>query len=263
MAGNKHWSIEDVDYLKNNWHNNSIEALMLKLNRTKDSVFRKAIRIGLNTRKKEEDLLRIRWDKKSDNYIIKNYKKQTSAQIGKILNRSATVVRKRAAYLGITGTVKKWTEEEEEYLYENWGVRNINTIAKKLNRSRNAVLLKAHYLGLREQIIANGAYLTPPDIEEILGIPIRTIYNWIWIGKLTCKKFNVGKRKKYQINPSEFCKFLELNQGSWNTQNADITLPKESAGTPPLLNKVKVGDELRILMLNKPYFSSFLATFFV
>ena len=40
-------------------------------------------------------------------------------------------------------------------------------------------------------------------------------------------------------------------------------LQKESAGTPPLLNKVKVGDELRILILNKPYFSSFLATFFV
>ena len=149
---------------------------MLKLNRTKDSIVRKAIRIGLDTRKKEEDLLRLRWDTKSDNYIIKNYKKQTFAQIGKILNRSATAVRKRATYLGITVTVKKWTEEEE-YLYENWGIRNVNYIAKRINRSKDGVLLKAYNLGLREQIIANGAYSTPPDIEEILVIPIRTIYN--------------------------------------------------------------------------------------
>ena len=42
-----------------------------------------------------------------------------------------------------------------------------------------------------------------------------------------------------------------------------IFLQKESAGMPPLLNKVKVGDDLRILILNKPYFNSFLATFFV
>lgn len=218
----KKWTQAEEQYLKEAWDKASPVQIMESLGRTEDSVMRKAKRLGLNVNKAEEDMVKKRWSEEEDSVIIENYKELEVETISQQLGRSVSAIRKRALALGITGKVNRWSDEEMEFLDEKWGILNLDTIAKKLNRSRNSVLLKAHQMSLRDQVAANGAYLTPNDISSILGINIRTLYSWIWNGNMGYRKFKVGKRKKYQIAVEDLCEFIEKNQDKWNSQNADI-----------------------------------------
>jgi len=216
------WTQEEVHYLIEKWGRVPLEQIMEALDRTEDSVMRKARRLGLDVHKKEEDVLKRKWSKEEDNFIIENYKVLSSKEISQHLNRTASAIRKRALALGISGTVNRWSEEEENFLKEKWGILNVDAVAKKLNRSRNAILLKAYQMSLREQITANGAYLTPNDISSILGVNTRTLYSWIYKGKIRHRRFKVGKKKKYQITVDAFCEFLEKYQDKWDSQKADL-----------------------------------------
>ncbi len=218
----KNWTQQEMQYLKENWGQASLAQIMQSLDRTEDSVMRKARRLGLNVNKSEEDKLKKRWSEEEDNFIIENYRVLTVEVISKRLGRTVPAIRKRALALGVTEEVSRWTPEEMEFLNEKWGILNLETIAKKLNRTRNSVLLKAHQMSLREQVAANGIYLTPNDISSILGINIRTLYSWIWNGSMGYKKFRVGKKRKYQIAVEDLCEFIEKHQDKWNSQKADL-----------------------------------------
>lgn len=216
------WTEQEIKYLTDNWDKLVPAQIMESLGRTKDSIMRKARRLGLNVNKNEGDKLKRKWREEEDNFIIENYKLLSVGEISAQLKRTVSAIRKRALALGVTRELKRWSAEEMEYLNENWGILNLDVIAKKLNRSRNSVLLKAHKMSLREQIAANGIYLTPNDISSILGINIRTIYSWIWNGSIGYRKFKVGKKKKYQIAVEDLCEFIEKHQEKWNSQKADI-----------------------------------------
>lgn len=218
----KSWTEEEVKYLMENWNNCLLNEIICKLNRTEDSIVRKARRLGLDVRKNDECKLKKEWNEKEDDFLINNYKLLSVAEISERLKRTPNAVQKRAITLKIAEEIKRWTNEEEEYLSEKWGIMCIDSIAKKLKRTRSAVLLKAHQLSLREQIIANGAYLTPKDISEILGINVRTLYSWIDENKIRCRKFKVGKSRKYQISVEALCDFLERYQEKWDTKKADM-----------------------------------------
>jgi DNA-binding CsgD family transcriptional regulator len=120
----------------------------------------------------------------------------------------------------------KWTIEEEEYLMNKWGKMTVANISKKLGRSENAVLLKAHKLGLKNQVIANGTYLRPKDIADMLNIEIRNIYNWLDYGYINYRKFKIKSIKKYQITMDSFKEFLHKYQNLWNAKFADLILIK-------------------------------------
>jgi hypothetical protein len=216
------WTEQQIQYLNENWRKVPLEKIMEDLNRTEDSVMRKARRIGLKVNKAEEDILKKRWAKEEENFIIKNYGILTVEMISHQLGRTVYAIRKRAMAIGVTLEAKRWSMEEMEFLNEKWGILNLNTIAKKLNRSRNSILLKAHQMSLREQVVANGVYLTPNDMSSILGINIRTLYSWIWNGCIGHRKFTVGKKRKYQIAVEDLCEFIEKHQNKWNSQKADI-----------------------------------------
>jgi len=219
----KKWVREEVQYLLDSWDKESPEKIMEYLGRSEDSVMRKARRLGLNVNKAEDELLKKRWTKEEDNYIIENYGVLTAAEISKKLGRSVYALRKRAIAIGVTCEAKRWSTEEMDFLNEKWGILNLDTIAQKLNRSRNSILIKAYQMSLREQAAANGAYFTPNDVSSILGINIRTLYSWIWNGCMGHRKFRVGKKKKYQITVEDLCRFIEEHQNKWNSQKADIT----------------------------------------
>jgi len=197
-----------------------------RLNRTEDSIMRKARRLDLNMHKKEEDLKKRKWTETEDKSIMDHYKKMSSNEIALYINRTASSLRKRAWALKISAVVNRWTSEEEELLFEKWGIINVETIAKQLARSRSAVLLKAYQMSLREQITANGTYLTPDDISNILNINIRTFYTWMSNGFIKYRKFRVGKKKKYQITVDAFCEFIENYQDKWDSKEADLCLIK-------------------------------------
>ena len=218
----KSWTQQEIEYLRDSWGRISLAQIMDSLSRTEDSVMRKARRIGLCVKKPEKDMLKKRWGVEEDNFIIENYRVLTVEAISQQLGRTVYAIRKRALALGVAGEVSRWSIDEMEFLNEKWGILNLDTIAQKLNRSRNSVLLKAHQMSLREQVAANGVYLTPNDISDILGINIRTLYSWIWNGSLGHRKFKVGKKRKYQIAVENLCEFIEKHQDKWNSQKADI-----------------------------------------
>lgn len=208
--------------MKENWGKASLLQIMERLDRSEDSVVRKARRLELDVRKTEEEMLKRRWSGGEDAFIIEHYKVLSAEEISRHLRRTPSAIRKRALALGVGGEVNRWSVVDVEFLNEKWGILNLDTIAKKLNRSRSSVLLKAYQMSLREQITANGAYLTPNDISSILGVNIRTLYSWIWNGRMGHRKFRVGKKKKYQIAVKDLCEFLEKHQDKWDSQKADL-----------------------------------------
>lgn len=218
----KNWIQQEMQYLQENWGKTSLAQIMQSLGRTEDSVLRKARRLGLDVSKPKEDILKKRWSCEEDNFIIENYRLLAVEEISLQIGRTVPAIRKRALALGVTGEVNRWSQEEMEFLNEKWGILNLETIAKRLNRTRNSVLLKAHQMSLREQVAANGIYLTPNDISSILGINIRTLYSWIWNGSMGYRKLKVGKKRKYQIAVEDLCEFIEKHQDKWNSQKADI-----------------------------------------
>lgn len=220
----KNWTESEILYLKENWDIKLVRDIMEDLNRTEDSIMRKARRLGLNIHRKEEELMKIKWTKEEDKFIIEHYKKKSANEISLYINRTASSIRKRARVLKMSSAVSHWTHEEELFLYEKWGIVSADRIAKQLGRSRNAVLLKAYQMSLREQITANGTYFTPIAISGILHINIRTLYSWICNGFIRYHRFRVGKRTKYQITADAFCEFIKNHQDKWNSEEADIAL---------------------------------------
>lgn len=222
----KHWSQNEIQYLMLNWNKISYKEIMEELNRTQDSIIRKARRVGLNVCKMEDEMLKRKWSKEEDQTIIEKYRISTPEEISLHLKRTVSAIRKRALYLGVADKVTRWSMKEEEFLMEKWGISNLENIAKRLNRSINSVMLKAYQMSLREQIKANGSYFTPIDISNILNINIRTLYTWMRNGLIKNRKFKVGKKTKYQISVDDFCKFIEDYQCKWNSNEADISLIK-------------------------------------
>ncbi|QIB27099.1 helix-turn-helix domain-containing protein [Caloranaerobacter azorensis] len=88
----KRWTKEEVDYLVENYSKKSINSISKDLGRTKDSVFKKAKRLGLtktvrNWTEEEIDILTLNWGKRS------------VEKIARMLNRSTISVKKKAMEL--------------------------------------------------------------------------------------------------------------------------------------------------------------------
>jgi transposase len=165
-----------------------------------------------------------RWSPEEEKVLCELYSIKPTKELLEFLpGRTKDSVIKKAKLLGLNGENRHWSEEETVYLEEKWGVIPVENIAKKLGRTKNAVLLKAHKIGLRDQVIANGEYLTPKDISSILGVGAKTVYNWMDKGYLKYKRLKINSVKKYQITIANFKKFLESYQEKWDTRAADIT----------------------------------------
>ncbi len=216
------WKKEEEKYLIENWKIKSLSQIMEFLHKTKDSVIRKAGRMGLNICKDPNEIIKKKWTIDENQYMISNYNLLSLENLMNDLNRSRYSILKRAQYLNLTLKLRHWNEYEINYLEENWGIKSIKSISRKLNRSVDAVSLKACQLSLREQILANGYFLTPKCISEILNINVRIIYNCMFNGLLNFRKFNVRKKIKYQISVDLFLDFLKNNLTIWDSKVADM-----------------------------------------
>jgi DNA-binding CsgD family transcriptional regulator len=249
----KRWTQDEVLFLKENWGNLRLEAIIATLGRTEDSIARKAMRVGLDTHKKDDEILKKRWTQEQDNFLIKNYKVLSIEEIVKHIDRTANAIEKRAVTLGIASALKRWTKDEEMFLKEKWGIICLSTIAKRLNRSTSAVMLKAHKLSLKEQITASGTYLTPADIGNILGINKRTIYTWIDKEYIKYKKFKIGKKKMYQVTIDDLCEFMKVHKELWDSGKADMQQIKSYYISYSLSSngKLKVQEDLPNWLIEK------------
>jgi hypothetical protein len=241
------WSLEEEKYLTNNWVQADVEFFMKELNRTRDSIVRKAQRMGLDTHKKPSESLKKKWCKEEEMVLIECYHVKPVEELLELLpDRTRDSIIKKAKQLGLNYENRCWTEEEVIYLEEKWGVVCVENIAKKLGRTKNAVLLKAHKIGLREQVIGNGQYLTPKDISSLLSVGIRTVYNWMNRGYIKYKKLKINSMKKYQITVINFRSFLENHKEKWSTRRANINFINSCFKTVPqwLTDKIEA-DKLK------------------
>jgi len=218
------WKIKEENYLLDNWKIEPLAQIIEFLDKTEDSIMRKAGRMGLDIHKEQKYILKKKWTIDEDQYMLDNYNSSSIDTFLKDLNRSRQSIFKRAQYLKLTVKSTRWTENEINYLEENWGLITIKNISKKLRRTTNAVSLKACKLSLREQVLGNGSFFTPKYISEILNISIGTIYNCIANGQLYVRKFYVGRKFKYQISVDSFLDFLENNCTLWDSKIADIKI---------------------------------------
>ncbi|QZY54218.1 hypothetical protein [Crassaminicella profunda] len=85
----KRWVKDEIDYLISKYNEKSIIAIADDLNRTKDSVFKKAKRLGLTTELKY-------WTEKELHFLIEKWGKKSVGFIAKELDRSVTSIRKKA-----------------------------------------------------------------------------------------------------------------------------------------------------------------------
>jgi DNA-binding CsgD family transcriptional regulator len=220
------WDKQEELYLLENWKVKSLHEIIDHLNKTENSVIRKARRLVLDVSKDTDELIKKKWTKEDDKFLIENYHILPLTIILEKLNRNKNSILKRSQFLGISRELRRWTPYEINYLKENWGIRNVNYIAKKIDRTPDAVLLKAHQLSLKEQVLANGYFLTPKCISDILNINIRKIYVYMLHNKLIHRKLKVGKKYKYQITIDAFLDFLKNNLQEWNSKNSNIQLIK-------------------------------------
>lgn len=219
------WSSEEEKYLIDNWCKSDIGIIMEELNRTEDSITRKAQRLGLA--KGPKDCLKKRWTTTEEKIIYEFYQlKSVNELLTYLPGRTRESIVKKAKQLGLSSENRYWSEEQVAYLEEKWGVLPVENIARKLERTKSAILLKAHKIGLREQAIANGEYLTPKYISSVLAVGVRTVYSWMDNGYLKHRKLKINSIKKYQITISNLKLFLENYQGKWNACAADIAFIK-------------------------------------
>ncbi|WP_053956776.1 hypothetical protein [Inediibacterium massiliense] len=88
----KKWMQEEIEYLVCNYSKKSIMNIANDLDRTKDSVFKKAKRIGLTTE------LRY-WSEEEVEFLLDKWGKKTAEFIANELDRSLVSIRKKAIEL--------------------------------------------------------------------------------------------------------------------------------------------------------------------
>ncbi len=90
--GYQRWSKIEIQYLVDNFEFKDIEIISEELNRTKDSVYKKAMRLGLTKTVK-------RWTEEEIEFLIKCWGKYSREKIAQKLNRSSVSIKKKAVEL--------------------------------------------------------------------------------------------------------------------------------------------------------------------
>lgn len=145
----KQWTIEDEQYLRDNYDKKTVEEIASYLNRTTYAVRNKAKKMGMH---RVTDVIPGVWKEVEEEYLKKHYCNTSAAEIGEKIGKSAMAVRKKAQKLGLKPEtregLKQWTDKEIAYLEKNYQTLGLKVIVKKLKRTRSSVLHKAISLGL-------------------------------------------------------------------------------------------------------------------
>lgn len=118
---------------------------------------------------------KLAWTKVSEDFIRKNYKTMTAAQMAEALGVKTQTLRMKMYSLGLyKQTNNYWTAEETQILLDNYQSMGDTEIAKLLNRPLKQVEKKRNYLALKrtkDQLnkifarnVANGKYQTEKSI---------------------------------------------------------------------------------------------------
>lgn len=115
-----------------------------------------------------------RYTEHEDEYIVAHYHSVLARDIAGHLNRSAASIRKRAAKLGKSKSLKRWTGAEDEVIRSGWRKRQLNEIAGELGRSFSETSSRAKKLGCSPWRIRKGTHSGRPIDGFVNGKPVYT-----------------------------------------------------------------------------------------
>lgn len=248
---NKIWTEDDTKYLIDNWGIIPPKELSVILETTLASVYRKANQLKLTMTDDQYEKMtgKIRWNDSRDKFLLKTYNKKTKKEVLEGLGLDEDKwdsVRKRAQVIGAAEKRNKWyTKENLQYLEESWGVVSLKTIAKNLGTTESALINMAYKMGLRDQMSADGSYLTVREIHEFTGIELRKIYNWIYSSKLASKKLSIKSVKRYKIKVETLMMFL------YNNKDEYIFKPDDKKILEALIKGEKINYKIKESLLKK------------
>jgi len=134
------WSENELKFLYDNYKNKTSKEISISLNRSKNSIDAKIIRLGL-------DRSNI-WSKEEIEYLEKNYNILDINIISDKLNKTKQSIINKASILSLKSK-KTWEDYEIEILKNNYGIKEINEYKSLLkNRSINSISHKAKTLSL-------------------------------------------------------------------------------------------------------------------
>lgn len=141
MGRNNKLTIEEKEYIKNNYNKYTVRELAKQINRSEATISRVANELGMSKQ------IHKSWTDDEENYLFNNYLSMTAEELAKNLNRGVVSVRAHLQDLGlIKGT--KWTQEEEKYLTDNYQNMDYFSIGKVLNKTDGVIRAKCNDLNL-------------------------------------------------------------------------------------------------------------------
>ena len=142
------WTVEDSEFLIDNYGKLSIKDLVKKINHSKSSIKHKAIKLNLT-----EDHF---WTEEENRFLMENYKKLSIKELENILNRSKGSIQKKSFRLNLTEKPNFWTKEELKFLKENYKHGKKEDLIKNINHPWKVILHKAFEISLiRERLSIN------------------------------------------------------------------------------------------------------------
>lgn len=140
MSSFKHWTEQEVTYLKSSFGKLTCKQIARNLGRTGPAVKCMANRIGLSRRYDK-------WSYEDVEFLKRSYPHEPIASIAQQLNRSEAAVRARARVEKLRRH-SSWSDHDIDFLTKNFRVLTIRQIADAIGKSPGAVSSKAYLLGI-------------------------------------------------------------------------------------------------------------------
>ncbi|MFI8657545.1 hypothetical protein [Priestia megaterium] len=206
----KLWTKEEDLFLKEQYGRMTFQRIGEHLNRSKESVNKRIIRLNLRS---EDNCLRKKWTTEQDTFLIENIGIMNNHEIGKHLGKSPSSVATRIKILKLTRkeTLRRWTEQEDEYLLKYYGSKSLERISRRLQRSIPALESRLSRLGVYGVRAYTGKIMVY-ELAKCLQVDVHTIYNWIRNNRLPYKMTRARTRNFIVIDVLAFWKWAEQNK---------------------------------------------------
>lgn len=135
----KFWTKEEEEFLRVNYKTMAHEEMAEKLDRTKNSITVRCMRLGLIGPKL--------WNEEAENFLRENYLTMPYEEIASILGRSKKAIREKCKSLKFY-RASPWTKEQDNFLRANYLILRFKEIGKQINRSESAVSSRCKLLGI-------------------------------------------------------------------------------------------------------------------
>ena len=227
MRGRKfNWTVEQDQFLKDNWGKMSAHQIKNKFGCSWQLVVEKADKLGLARPVSNG------WSEDEVETLKKLAEKYHYTKIAKRLGKSERAIYQKAKQLGLVlrQDYRQWTVAEEEYLSDNWGRLSLVTMAGKMKRSLTSLKVKGKRMKLGAMDENDLDVLKISEIEEILSVSRKVIMEtWRNGGLKVTKKGVTPDYSYYSVKVKNLWQFLEDNQDLWHT----MFLEKNILGEEP------------------------------